>query len=614
MCDSGFDYSSIFISQPHRHQMVPVYFLLYLLTSYGGRIWATEGIPQITSGQWLCEGCADKKQSDLLLKLTYKAASNGDRLSYLALDMSWLDRLAESSSSLKIYLKKYEKIADIVEIPVFAGNEMPSNETYYAMAFHLENPSDDSSKSSRVSRFQKSLDTFMAINPCWIPLLQPSVSSFYKKKHFMIFIRLPEKSFRATCKLFTAIVDRQFPKVCKYDADHLASHNVSNIGFGHTSLHLMLGMATTLVETTKVFTAPIADTHMSRQNLSYVQGVDPYLNPQLWAWADPNLCDLEVFRNDPWACNFIPFTNCSTRDLMPNVAMKSNVLSRDILNKNFIESKALRVKYDDQKELSNYRWFETRMFAFTLRPNAQLRQKLLTSLRAVRKLSSNGQHIKENSSKKNGGIIKQSSCGFIHVRNNDAMSDARGGSGVDRTLEGLERHLSNFSDTKNIFLATDNRTVVEIATRLYPNYTWYSQLRPMSNTSDLYRVFTATQKYYSLVGTPIYTVNGHETNGQTKIYEIDENIDDNVSNIGGYSVQKDLSHLLADVRYATQCTTMIGSHDSTLSGLIFSTMCGTSKTGVCPASIDIVNTHSFMQRRKEELISKIPYSPIPFQN
>ena len=315
------------------------------------------------------------------------------------------------------------------------------------------------------------------------------------------------------------IVDRQFPNVCKYDDDHLASHNVSNIGFRHTSRYLMLAMAKTLVETTKVFTAPIADFHMSRQNLSYVQGVESYVNPQLWAWADPNLCDSGVFRNDPWACNFIPFTNCSTRDLKPNVALKADVFSSDVLHKNFIESKALRVKYDDQKELSDFRWFETRMFAFTLRPNAQLRKKLLTSLRAVRELSSNGQHIKGNSNKKNSGVIKQSSCGFIHVRNNDAMLDARGGSGVDRTLEGLVQHLKNLSNTKNIFLATDNRTVVEIATRLYPNYTWYNQLRPMSNTSDLYRVFAAIQKYYSKAGTPIFTINGHDTNGQPKINE-----------------------------------------------------------------------------------------------
>ena len=589
--------------------MVLLFFILYLFTSFE-RIWAAELISRTLNGQWLCEGCVSKEQTSLLLKLIHKAANDGDRLSYLALDMSWLDRLAESSSSLRVYVKQFEKIGDKVEIPVVSENEMPSSETYYGMAFYSEKLSHNILKSSRVSRFQKAVDTFLAINPCWIPLLEPSVSSFYNERHFMIFIRLPEKSFRATCKLFTAIVDRQFPAVCKYDADHLASHNVSNIGFGHASRHLMLAMVTTLVETTKVFTAPIADFHMSRRNLSYVQGVDSYVNPQLWSWADPRLCDLEVFRNDPWACNFIPFTNCSTRDLKPNVALKTDVFSYDILHKNFIESKDLRMKNDDQKELSNSAWFETRMYAFILRPNTQLRKKLLTSLRAVKEISSNGQHINRNSNKKNGSIIKQSSCVFIHVRNNDAMLDARGRSSVSRTLEGLRQHLRFVLDTKHIFLATDNRTAVEIAARMYPNYTWYSQVRPMSNASVVFQVFTATQKYYSAVGAPLYTVDGHETNGQPKINEEK----DGKTDTGDYSVQKDLSHLLADIRYATQCTFMIGAHDSSLAALFFRTMCATSKTGVCPASIDIVNTHSLMEKTKKEPTSTIPFTPVPFQN
>ena len=42
----------------------------------------------------------------------------------------------------------------------------------------------------------------------------------------------------------------------------------------------------------------------------------------------------------------------------------------------------------------------------------------------------------------------------------------------------------------------------------------------------------------------VFTVDGHETNGQPNIYEKeDENIDKNISNIGGYSAQKDLSQI-----------------------------------------------------------------------
>ena len=33
----------------------------------------------------------------------------------------------------------------------------------------------------------------------------------------------------------------------------------------------------------------------------------------LWAWADPERCDEWTYLNDPWACNYIAFTNCSHR-------------------------------------------------------------------------------------------------------------------------------------------------------------------------------------------------------------------------------------------------------------------------------------------------------------
>ena len=33
----------------------------------------------------------------------------------------------------------------------------------------------------------------------------------------------------------------------------------------------------------------------------------------LWAWGDPDRCDEWTYLNDPWACNYIAFTNCSNR-------------------------------------------------------------------------------------------------------------------------------------------------------------------------------------------------------------------------------------------------------------------------------------------------------------
>ena len=33
----------------------------------------------------------------------------------------------------------------------------------------------------------------------------------------------------------------------------------------------------------------------------------------MWAWGDPDRCDEWTYLNDPWACNYIAFTNCSNR-------------------------------------------------------------------------------------------------------------------------------------------------------------------------------------------------------------------------------------------------------------------------------------------------------------
>ena len=43
---------------------------------------------------------------------------------------------------------------------------------------------------------------------------------------------------------------------------------------------------------------------------------DPQLSPllELWAWSDIVRCPPYVYLHDPWACNFIPFTNCSHRE------------------------------------------------------------------------------------------------------------------------------------------------------------------------------------------------------------------------------------------------------------------------------------------------------------
>ena len=601
--------------------MTPLRVLLLLLTLYASKSWA-EDSQKITNKQWVCEGCNNERESSRLLHLIDRAALSGERLSYLALDMSWLDRLGESSSRLKVYLRKFDSIDDIVETPVNSENKMQSNETFYAMAFYAENSSNAFTRSARISQYQKAVDTFLAINPCWIPLLEPSASLFFKHQQLLIFIRLPEMSHHATCKLYSAIVKIQFPKVCIYDSDHLNVYMLANIGYGHVLRNLMLGLVSSLndIQKARVFTAPIAQKFMSRQNLSFVQGVDVYVNPQLWSWADPNLCDHEKFKNDPWACNFIAFTNCSNRELSSNISTVPELYDSNVLAKNKIISKDLRIRYDDSPNLQDRRWLETRMYAFTQRPNAQLRRKLLISLQAVKQLSLSGQHIERNSKKKNpkqgvnSGILKLPSCATMHIRHNDAALDGRSRGSVDRSFPGHMTHMFNLSSMTNIthiFLATDNRTVVEIASEKYPNFTWYNQQRPMSNSTNLYRMFTKTIHLYAPPGGE-FIVAGHESNGLEIKNITNSEVEEDIRELVNYSVQKDLSHILADVRFGSLCAALIGAHDSGFTEAIYTTMCGVNRRGKCPMSIDVVKTDQLVKKTIATFAKELQYNPVSF--
>ena len=57
-----------------------------------------------------------------------------------------------------------------------------------------------------------------------------------------------------------------------------------------------------------------------------------------------------------------------------------------------------------------------------------------------------------------------------------------------------------------------------------------------------------------------------------------------------YSVQTDLSHVMADLRYASQCIAMVGCFDSGFAELMFQSLCAmnpTSQRGKCPPAMDL---------------------------
>lgn len=557
--------------------------------------------------------------------------------------MTWQNRLSQADSKLTVSLRKFTDISKGTDSSVASKERSNVNsttvefeDTFFASAFYFDSRSSQTSKAnskeakSALSRqYHSAVDNYLAHNPCWIPLYEPPLQLFRSGREFVIFARLPDRSFHATCKLYTSIVNRQFPRVCNYDPSHLAAYELPNIGYNHvitmlTKTFISILQVNKSSDIAKVFTAPTASMFLSRANNSI--GSDHKINPHLWSWADPKICPHDTFANDPWACNFIAFTNCSNRVLSVNSTKLDNVhhcewggivaADNDTVN-GTVPLAALRDRYNESFELTNGQWFQSRMYAFLQRPNAQLRRELRVSLRAIRQLAPTAEvtrrlrmlsasnysgqfELPEKASTAGdtfspGGVVRLS-CLAMHVRHGDAALDMRRHTNFSRTLRSHVAHARNLTlqlGLNSIFLATDNSTVVKVATTEHKEYRWYNQQRPMTNISVLYMMFTETLDVADRQGNNHSSVGINGVTDGAVLSPIDplDSDDDQrsmASKTGGstfHSVQKDLSHVLADLRFASQCPAMVGSFDSGFTQLMRAIMC--SIRNKCPLAMDL---------------------------
>ena len=117
---------------------------------------------------------------------------------------------------------------------------------------------------------------------------------------------------------------------------------------------------------------------------------------KLWGWSDPINCHPNTYLNDPWACNFITFTNCTDRIKSSNIdslffaPTYPNGGSSDFLTNPVTIGGAggitqiLRNTFDDSPYLSQDDWLRTRLYAFLDRPNAQLRNLLRKNFQNIK--------------------------------------------------------------------------------------------------------------------------------------------------------------------------------------------------------------------------------------
>jgi hypothetical protein len=176
----------------------------------------------------------------------------------------------------------------------------------------------------------------------------------------------------------------------------------------------------------------------------------------------------------------------------------------------------------------------------------------------------------------------------MHVRHNDATLDSRSINYVDRSLEAHVRISQKYSLThgiQNIFLATDNATVVAIASLQFPQFKWFTQQRPMSAKVGLYKMFTQETEIF----------NSSKIDGKQveEGHRISDKLDRNSTERIAYSVQKDLAHIMADIRFASHCDALVGSFDSRMTNFMHIVMCsmkGIENDGKCPLAINVLDS------------------------
>ena len=270
---------------------------------------------------WHCEGCNDAYHAMDIFNQIHSAVRHNDRLSYLGLDMSWMDRLNQIDSRVHVQLHDFNHIS-FIHPPTSTYSEYKKSKTmlseyteeFQVLAFHFNQyqVADRGLEETMLQRkYHAAIDAFLAVNPCWIPLHEPytppmpagisasttnsnrqknAVNHHHHHHHqrslqsiqpilhhhpsgkqhnhqhgLLLFIRLPDVSFHATCRLYTAVIKRQFPTVCHYTPEKMRTYHLANIGFGHVSLFIVNALSAVLKEYTGksdkdniVFVAPRA--------------------------------------------------------------------------------------------------------------------------------------------------------------------------------------------------------------------------------------------------------------------------------------------------------------------------------------------------------------------
>jgi hypothetical protein len=341
---------------------------------------------------------------------------------------------------------------------------------------------------------------------------------------------------------------RQFPARCIYDLEHMIVKYPHNIGWSHTLHDVQATMRDSLKEghSHKVVVMPRADFFDGiTQTFALSNGTMITRERSKWYWANGKTCPEEQLLFDPWACNFLPITNCSSRNVVLDVPAPSD---KGIFGTEYHFASQLGINdatrrmNRDGGAIDMLTWTNARMITFLERPHARMRQMVRRSVRNVAKLPfasrpHSGIHSSgagpllyldgtspAHSFSAAVGASSRLPCVAMHVRHGDSRMDGRGRDRkTDRSFDAHvaeAREIMQAIGTNIVFLLTDNSTLHRVAPQQFPEISWFMQRRPIKEHYTMYRV---------------------------------NNEDD---------IQMELSHVIADVMVAGSCAAMVGCMDS----------------------------------------------------
>ena len=457
------------------------------------------------------------------------------------------------------------------------------------------------------------VDEMLTHNPCFFPIAEPVLATHGKLGNIgnrrrrlrsdgpvakqgprlLILMGFPE-NMHPTCVLYKSVTKDQFPQKCEYTPAAMSVNELSNIGWAHTVIHLTHSFFDKSMIHGKVVIIPKADAFYSRP----VQVTDPLTNITSlsnsgWGWADPATCSPNTYLHDPWACNFLSISNCSDRyrsahikpESLTSWSTPSTRLQGDpapTLTRNRYEgglriTDATRVAFGDGPKMTEESWAQSRLYAFLQRPNAYLRLLIRVSLRnigAVGGLSSAVPSLSLSS--------LLTPCLAMHVRHQDLFLEGhRVVFGIDRSFESHVHHALNLTrhlGLKKIYLATDNATIFDVASSLFPEFTWVFMRRPVPRKMKLFSMFTSMYR----------SMTENTTQSEMDADAVIPGIGDSKAGVDVQeSVTATLSHIIADWRAATYCSAIIAAFDSGFAAQTYRTMCSMSAGGQCPPSYDL---------------------------